>query len=259
MFHQPVCHYFCLFLPLQQPFNQEAGMALAKQNVLITGANRGIGLSLCKEFIARNYNVFGSLRQESRDDPSAAELKETGANIIEFDVTDENTIAAAFDSWGDKPLDILINNAGAPTPPRMWDEVTAEALIDKFRVNAVGPFMVSKIFMPALEKSISPKIINIASNSGQIAANKDGKYMAYKVSKTALNQITKSLGMQMEMTKSKVIVAGIHPGWIPTKLTGMTGPDKMDVQIPKIVKTIENIGASQNGGFMDAEGKIMEF
>ncbi|PNP60143.1 hypothetical protein THARTR1_00167 [Trichoderma harzianum] len=234
-------------------------MAFEKQTVLITGANRGIGLSLCREFIERDYNVFGSLRRESRDDPSAAELKEVGASVIEFDVADENTIAAAFDSWGEKPLDILINNAGAPLPPRMWDEVTAEALIDKFRVNAVGPFIVSKAFMPALEKSMNPRIINIASNSGQIAANKYGKYMAYKVSKAALNQVTKSLGMQMEMTKSKVIVAGIHPGWIPTRLTGMTGPDKMDVQIPKIVQTIENIGASQNGGFMDAEGNIMDY
>ncbi|KAL6803792.1 NAD(P)-binding protein [Trichoderma sp. SZMC 28012] len=234
-------------------------MAPVKKTVLITGANGGIGLSLCRAFIERNYNVFGSVRHESRDDLSVAELRKTGANVIEFDVTDESTIAAAFDSWGDKPLDILINNAGASTRPRMWDEVTAEALIDKFRVNAVGPFIVSKIFMPALEKSRSPKIINIASNSGQIAANKDGKYMAYKVSKTALNQVTKSLGMQMEMTKSKVIVAGIHPGWIPTKLTGMTGPDKMDVQIPKIVKTIEGIGASQNGGFMDFEGKTMDY
>lgn len=83
--------------------------------------------------------------------------------------------------------------------------------------------------------------------------------MAYSVSKTALNQVTKSLGMQMEMTKSKVIVAGIHPGWIPTKLTGMTGPDKMDVQITKIVGTIQSIGASQNGGFMDAEGNTMDY
>ncbi|KAK4077060.1 uncharacterized protein Triagg1_4027 [Trichoderma aggressivum f. europaeum] len=234
-------------------------MTYAKQIVLITGANRGIGLSLCREFIARDYHVFGSLRPESRDDPSAAELRKTGATVIEFDVTNESTIAAAFDSWGEKPLDILINNAGAPPPPRMWDKVTAEALIDKFRVNAVGPFLVSKAFMPALEKSISPKIINIASNSGQIAANKDGKYMAYKVSKAALNQVTRSLGMQMEMTKSKIIVAGIHPGWIPTKLTGMTGPDKMDVQVPKIVDTIESMEASRNGGFMDAEGNTMDF
>ncbi|KAL7907169.1 hypothetical protein GGI35DRAFT_481720 [Trichoderma velutinum] len=234
-------------------------MGIAKQTVLITGANRGIGLRLCKEFIARDYNVFGSFRPESRDDSSVAELRNIGANVIEFDVTDERTIAAAFDSWGDEPLDILINNAGAPPLPRMWDEVTAEALIDKFRVNAVGSFIVSKAFMPALEKSLSPKIINIASNSGQIAANKDGKYMAYKVSKAALNQVTKSLGMQMEMTKSKVIVAGIHPGYIPTRLTKMAGPDKMDVQIPKIVDTIESIGASQNGGLMDAEGNMMDF
>ncbi|KAL7952323.1 hypothetical protein V8C34DRAFT_319147 [Trichoderma compactum] len=195
------------------------------------GANRAIGLSLCREFIARDYH-----------------LRETGATVVEFDVTDESTIAAAFDSWGEKPLDVLINNAGAPPPPRIWDEITAEALIDKFRVNAVLSC-----------RLISPKVINIASNSGQIAANKDGKYMAYAVSKTALNQVTKSLGMQMEMTKSKVIVAGIHPGYIPTRLTKMAGPDKMGVQIPKIVDTIESIGASQNGEFMDAEGNIMDF
>ncbi|QYS95670.1 hypothetical protein H0G86_002944 [Trichoderma simmonsii] len=234
-------------------------MATANQNVLITGANGGIGLSLCKEFIARNYNVFGSVRPESRDDPSVTELRKTGATVIEFDVTDESTIAAAFAAWGDKPLDILINNAGAPTPPRLWHEVTAEALIDRFRVNAVGPFIVSKIFMPALDKSINPKIINMASNFGQIAKNEDGKYMAYKVSKTALNQVTKSLGMQMKMTDSKVIVVGIHPGWIPTRLTGMTGRDEMDVQIPKIIDTIRSIKDSDNGGFMDVEGKTMEF
>ncbi|UKZ76656.1 hypothetical protein TrVFT333_004365 [Trichoderma virens FT-333] len=188
-------------------------MAFTKRTVLITGANRGIGLSLCREFIAKDYIVFGSMRPNSHDDPSAAELKDTGATIIELDVTDESTIATAFDSWGDKTLDILINNAGAPPPPRMWDEVTADVLIDKFRVNAV---------------STNPKIVNIASNSGQVAANKDGKYMAYKVSKAALNQVTKSL-------------------------------DKMEVQIPKIVNTIINLESSQNGGFMDAEGKPMEF
>lgn len=83
--------------------------------------------------------------------------------------------------------------------------------------------------------------------------------MAYKVSKTALNQVTKSLGMQMKMTNSKVIVAGIHPGWLPTRLTGMTGLDEMDVQIPKIVNTIESIEDKHNGGFMNAEGNIMDF
>ncbi|KAL7951870.1 hypothetical protein V8C42DRAFT_356918 [Trichoderma barbatum] len=256
MYHQLVHRSFC---PLHQPFYQKVEMALAKQTVLITGANRGIGLSLCREFIAKDYIVFGSMRPESRDDPSAAELKDTGANIIEFDVTAEDTIAAAFELWGDKTLDILVNNAGAPPPPRMWDEVTAETLMDKFRVNAVGPFLISKAFIPALERSLIPKIVNLASNSGQIAANKDGKYMAYRVSKAALNQVTMSLAMQMEMTKSKVIVVSIHPGYIPMRLTKNAGPDKMEVQISKIVKTIENLESSSNGGFMDAEGNAMDF
>ncbi|KAL7784963.1 hypothetical protein V8C37DRAFT_394855 [Trichoderma ceciliae] len=234
-------------------------MALPGPTVLITGANRGIGLSLCREFIARGCTVFGSVRSASRDDPSAEDLRATGANILELDVTAEDTIDAAFKSWGDRALDILVNNAGAPPPPRMWDEVTAEALIDKFRVNAVGPFLVSKAFMPALEKSASPKIINLASNSGQIAANNNGKYMAYKVSKAALNQVTRSLGMQMEMIKSKVIVVGIHPGYIPTRLTGFAGPDTMDIQVVKIVNTIEKLDSSKNGGFLDCVGDAIEF
>ncbi|EHK23901.1 uncharacterized protein TRIVIDRAFT_147230 [Trichoderma virens Gv29-8] len=234
-------------------------MVLQNPTVLITGANRGIGLHLCKEFIVKGYTVFGSVRPASRDDASVEELKNTGASIIELDVTDEDSIAAAFDSWGDKTLDILINNAGAPPPPRMWNEVTSEALIDKFRVNTVGPFLVSKAFMPALQMSTNPKIVNIASNSGQIAAKTDGKYMAYSVSKTALNQVTKSLGMQMEMIGSKVLVVGIHPGYIPTRLTKHVGPDKMEVQIPKIVNTIRSLDSSQNGGFMDAEGNPMEY
>lgn len=75
MLHQPLCHYCCLFLPLQQSFNQIANMGSAQQTVLITGANRGIGLNLCKEFIERKYAVFGSVRHESRDDPSVAEVK----------------------------------------------------------------------------------------------------------------------------------------------------------------------------------------
>ncbi|KAF9774437.1 hypothetical protein IL306_007562, partial [Fusarium sp. DS 682] len=76
-------------------------------------ANRGIGLSLIKAFAAsRSWEVTGSIRPQTRDDPSVAELKETGANIIEIDYLDEDTIEKAAETYGDKPLDILINVGG---------------------------------------------------------------------------------------------------------------------------------------------------
>ncbi|KAM0215442.1 hypothetical protein ACHAPA_004174 [Fusarium lateritium] len=104
----------------------------------VSGANRGIGLNLLKAFLARSWNATGSIRPQSRNDLSIADLKEIGAEILEINYLAEDTIKNAAEAYGDKPLDILINVGGLPPHPKPWSEQSSDLMVERFRVMAVS-------------------------------------------------------------------------------------------------------------------------
>lgn len=143
-----------------------------------------------------------------------------------------------------------------------------------------GPFLTTKHFYPALQRSPNGKVINLSSNQASMSSligmltsicsavppekakpttlgadNRRGRNIGYRISKTALNQLTVSLGREFKSHDSNVTVNAIHPGWIPTTMTGFTGPDDMEVQTSLIVETIERLAPGETGRFMDAKGE----
>ncbi|KAM7182588.1 hypothetical protein V8F33_014196 [Rhypophila sp. PSN 637] len=151
---------------------------MAAKSVLIVGANRGIGYNLVKAFVGESWDVIGTVRPQTRadKDPSvgdltAPELEKTGAKILEIDYLDEATIDRAAAAWGDKPLDMLVNLGGLSPDPKSWQEQSADMMVEKFRVMAVGPLLTIKHCLPKLEKAFDAKIVNVSSSFGSISSS----------------------------------------------------------------------------------------
>jgi len=228
------------------------------KTALIVGGNRGIGLNLVKALSARNWFMVASVRpQTSKDnDPSIKELAETGAEILEIDVLDETTIIAAAEAFGPtRPLDMLINCAGIGPEPDNWYEHTGDIILEKFRINSIGPFRTSKHFHPNL-KLAKGKIINVSSNAGSISMNK-GEDLGYRMSKAALNQLTATMAKEFIMNEEEIAVVSIYPGYVATKMTNYRSRDNMAECIEGIVKVVESVGMEQTGTFVDWKGQTL--
>lgn len=186
---------------------------MSPRTALIIGAKQGIGFHLAKKLHARGWMIYGSVRSLKNDEDAIKKsgLEDFATEIFEVDVLDEETIQSAASKFGEKRLDLLIHCAGlGPNPDATWDH-TANILMEKFRVNTVGPYLTAKHFFPALKRSDAGKIINMASNMGSLSSrddNRRGGSLGYRLSKTALNQLTVSLSraFQHQETTSQSIV-----------------------------------------------------
>ena len=237
------------------------------QDVLIIGANRGIGLELAKRLLAHGHTVYGTYRPQSRQDPSVPQLQATGARTLEVDFVSEDSIMNAARHFDTQKLDILINCAGIYN---QWDEKpftehTAHDLEWFFRVNVVGPFLTTKHFLPALSKSALGKVINISSDFASIADNDTGGNLCYRLSKCALNQLSKTTAMDLQRLAPSVIALAVHPGYVPTKMTGLYGEEDMDECMTGLVDVLERFGQKgeemtlPNGSYVRWNGQRMEY
>ncbi|KAL9622382.1 MAG: hypothetical protein Q9160_003225 [Pyrenula sp. 1 TL-2023] len=240
-------------------------MALS-YDIFIIGANRGIGFELTRRLSANGHNVFASYRPQSRDDDSVAKLAKIAKKSFEVDFTEEASIAAAAKSFGDHKLDILINCAGVYY---LWDdkpftEMSADDFLWFFKVNTLGPILASKHFLPALSKGEAGRIVNISSDFASIEDN-DGGNAVYKVSKAALNQFTKGAGMELQKLGTNVQTLAVHPGFVPTRMTGYVGDNDLDECMEELVDVIECFASKdgkanlKNGGYVNWKGETMRF
>ncbi|KAM7182754.1 NAD(P)-binding protein [Rhypophila sp. PSN 637] len=182
---------------------------------------------------------------------TAPELENTGARIVEIDYLDEGTIERAAAAWGDKPLDILINLGGLSPDPKSWQEQSAEMMVEKFRVIAVGPLLTIKHFLPKLEKACKARVVNVSSAFGSIpVSNSFGTCMAYRVTKAALNQGAEG---------RKVTMVCIEPGFLSTRLTGWDGEDDMDTCIAGMMKLFKGLTPKDHGAFLIWDGTKIPF
>ena len=223
--------------------------------VLITGANRGLGLEFAKQFSEKGYTVIGTARSPEK----ATELKELGAEVMKLDVTSEDDIAALATSLKDRRIDILLNNAGYFGPKLMREEgvstfrtIKRGEMEDCLRVNTLGPLFVSQALLPNLELSDNPKIITISSRYSIIG---DGTNVAwgYGVSKTAVNRVIQN--MHKALHKDGFIVLALAPGHNKTDMGTDAGDLEPKDSIGKMIPLIENLTKEQSGKFLYYTGK----
>jgi NAD(P)-dependent dehydrogenase (short-subunit alcohol dehydrogenase family) len=231
-------------------------------NVLITGANRGIGLALVREYINRGAQVFTACRSPEQ----ASELKklqtEQGDHLLllALDVTDESQIAQARELVGQRTthLDRLINNAGILRPVESFREITESALMDSFAVNALAPLRMIQHFEDLLAAGSSPRIVNITGPTPPITRLPRRNNQVYMASRYAHNALTKMVAL--ELIEKGIITVALWPGYIRTDMNGMAA-DATPPQdgIPRAVDVIENLTTEHNGCCLLPDGKLYDW
>lgn len=190
--------------------------------ILITGAARGIGFAAAKQLAARGAHVIIASRDLRRAEEAAREIG-APAGALQLDITDESSLHAAVEEIGRRHgrLDVLANNSAV-----LLDhygtllELKPETLRETLETNLVGTFRVTKAMLPLLEKSSSPRIINVSSGAGQLEGAPQPWAPAYSISKTALNMLTQQLSAALP----QVMVNSMCPGWCRTEMGGPEAP-----------------------------------
>ncbi|MFK7910386.1 MAG: SDR family oxidoreductase [Akkermansiaceae bacterium] len=211
--------------------------------VLVTGANRGLGLEHAKQWTAAGHKVIGTARKPDQ----ATDLKATGAQVVKLDITNDEDIANLAKTLKGKKIDVLINNAGYMAR----GEVSRESLSRCFDVNTAGPMLLANALTPNLKLSKNPRIVNISSRLGIISKAR-GIYPAYSISKAALNMATKQL--HAKLGKEGVIVISMGPGHNKTDMGGKGAPLDPKESVPKMMKLIGSLEKSQSGRFWYFDG-----
>ncbi|TMW58985.1 hypothetical protein Poli38472_007131 [Pythium oligandrum] len=222
--------------------------------VIITGSNRGIGLALAAEYHAAGWNVIAAARNPS----TATELHALNVyKTIQLDVADEASILRAAQDLSGEAIDLVINNAGILHNNTFLTETKAH-LAHTYEVNVIGPFLVSRAFLPHLKAAVankgSAKLIQISSTVGSIALNNGGWGTPnYRASKSALNQL--NMLITHEIKNDNIATAVLCPGYVDTTLNGNTGVLKTSESAAAVVKVIAKVTLAETGKFFSHEGK----
>ena len=186
------------------------------KTALVTGANKGIGREVARELVTKGFKVFVGARNAEAGETTA---KEIGAEFLQIDVANADSVDAAARELGKRinALDVLVNNAGIIVDGddnALKD--TDEMFRETFETNTLGPLRVTRAFVPLLEKSKTPRVVNVSSSGGQLDGGADGWAPAYCISKTALNGVT----VQLAAALPKFAVNSVCPGWVRTDMGG---------------------------------------
>ena len=219
--------------------------------VVITGANRGLGLAFARRLSADGFRVIGTARR-----PDAAdELRSLGVRIEQLDVTDAQSVRRLAEAIGDAPVDILINNAGIGSRARTLEDFDIDDAQRIMQVNYLGPMRVTQALLPALRAGDRKLIVNITSTYGSIERNTRGGAYGYRESKAALNMFTRSLAAELEPHGFTCIV--MSPGWVKTDMGGPNARLTPDQSVDAMVKVIEGLTTEHSGSFFNHAGDIV--
>lgn len=217
-------------------------------NVLITGANRGIGLELAKLYAARGDSVTGVCRETSDELEDIADQVISGIDLTEPGAID--AVAAIAEQLVEGPLDILINNAGVFTNETLAD-LDVDRIRAQFEINALVPLELTVALLPLMAEG--SKIANITSRMGSVADNGSGAYYGYRASKAALNAFGKSLAM--DLTPRGIAVAQLHPGYVQTRMVGFNGDISPAEAAAGLAARIDELNLNNTGGFWHSNGQ----
>jgi NAD(P)-dependent dehydrogenase (short-subunit alcohol dehydrogenase family) len=223
-------------------------------NIVITGANRGIGLGLAKKYLSAGHTVWATCRNPhgSRELWELERDYGPSCQIVELDVSDTSTIAALKSKLSGIPVDLLINNAGVfPEGSKDLGGLDLENMMKAFKVNAIGPSLVCQALKENLEKAELAKVMNITSKMGSIADNTSGAYYAYRMSKAALNMFNKSFSIDCP----KIMSVVVHPGWVQTDMGGHSAPTTVEESVDGIYNLSLKISKAHSGKFYDFQSK----
>ena len=217
--------------------------------VLITGANRGLGLEFARQYSAAGWEVIGTARRpDAADDLKAL----AGVRIMQLDVTDPTSIATLAESLEGAAIDLLINNAGIFPRVSTLDEVDFNDVALTLAVNTIGPMRVTRALLPHLRGGKKRQIVSITSGLGSITDNSSGRFYGYRESKAALNMFNRSLAAELRDEGFTCIV--MSPGWVQTDMGGPNARLTPVQSISGMRAVIDKLTPAVSGTFWNYDG-----
>jgi NAD(P)-dependent dehydrogenase (short-subunit alcohol dehydrogenase family) len=222
--------------------------ALGKPCVLVTGANRGIGLAFAKQYAAAGWHVIGTARRPAE----AADLAATGAEVVALDVTNPESVAALARALAGRPIDLLVNNAGIGGRVPSIDGLDAARVEEVLTVNLLGPMRVTSALLPNLRAGAQKRVVAISSKLGSIAGNAGGGYYGYRESKAGLNMFIRSLAAELRPEGFTCVV--LSPGWVQTDMGGPQATLTAEQSVAGMRTVIEGLTVERSGRFYGHDG-----
>ena len=224
---------------------------------LITGANKGLGRETARRLLADGHDVWITARNPATGKAAAEEL---GARFVALDVTDDTSVAVAAKRVADQGgLDVLINNAGIVGPRKAVQELTPDDVREVFETNVIGIVRVTRAFLPLLEHSANPVIVNVSSGMGSLAVTTDPTRLestlislSYPPSKTAVNMLTS----QYAKAFPEIRINAVDPGYTATDFNDHRGTKPVEQGAEIIVRMAELDRSGPTGAFVDENGIV---
>ena len=243
--------------PTTQPgTNMPAQNNDARRTVLITGANRGIGLEFAREYHAAGWNVIAT----ARDPDAARSLKKMAddVRIVKLDVANAASVEAMASALEGQPIDLLINNAAIGVSGASMSSI-GTLKVDEFarllEVNALGPVRVTQALLPNLRAGKGKMIVGLSSGLGSIAGNEGGGYYGYRESKAAIGMFMRSLAAELKNDGFTCIA--IDPGWVKTDMGGAGAQLTVEQSVGGMRKVLDSLKPSDTGKFYRYDGSTL--
>lgn len=238
---------------------------MSMDTVLITGANRGLGLEFAKQYAAEGWRVFACARRSS---PALAGLAglQREVRILPLDVSEHRQIEKLATDLRDEPIDVLINNAGILGKTAFDDGAQQDQSFGHtdyedweriFRVNVMGPMKLSEVLVENVARSQQKKIITLSSMLGSMGLNSTGGLYGYRVSKAAVNAIMKS--MFIDLAKHGILAVAMHPGWVRTDMGGRKAALDVTESVSRMRRVIGHLTRKQLGEFIAYDGEVLPY
>jgi NAD(P)-dependent dehydrogenase (short-subunit alcohol dehydrogenase family) len=213
--------------------------------VLITGANRGIGLEFARAYAADGWDVIATARRPDQ----AIALNRLDVEVMQLDAADPAGIAALARQLEGRPIDVMIANAGVMGPTKLDPQGWTQTLV----TNSIGPTLLAAALKANVAASSEGKMIAITSQMGSIADNGSGGYIAYRSSKAALNAAWRSLSI--DWRDSGITLAMLHPGWVQTDMGGPNASIDVRTSVDGMRRVIAELSPDRSGAFLTYDGR----
>lgn len=227
-------------------------------NILVTGANKGIGLEICRQLAKAGHHVILSARSAERGEAAVKALAADGLKVdfLLLDTSNEDSILRAARELKQriKALNVLINNAAILDKwlGTILDSKAAD-LRDTFITNALGPVLLTQALLPLLEAGKPARVINVSSQLGSVSKMGDG-WPGYGISKAALNAATRKLAQALQPRGISVNAAS--PGWVKTEMGGDEAPLSVEQGARNIIRLVTDVPATLTDHYLEANGEI---
>lgn len=223
------------------------------ETILITGANRGIGLELTKRFLAAGNKVIATCRHPEHYPELVDFANSPSLAVCPLEVTDNRSVNHLCSELGEQTIDVLINNAGIMGGNHQSiDDMDYSAWIEAFEVNTIAPFRLITALQDNLQRSKRPRAVTLSSQMGSLNRKSKGSF-AYRSSKAAVNKVMQVMSMELEAMG--IVVCPVHPGWVRTDMGGDAADISVEESGAGLIKLIDSLTMAHSGRFWTWQGE----